>query len=85
MSFFRCYALNQFGRFITGTDIEADTTEGAIQAGWDFVAAQFAEEQAIGLEIWQGRTLLFSTDPKFAARGMSTSPLPRDYVENRSE
>lgn len=63
MSIFRCYAIGQCGRIVAGENIESDSLSKVIELGWQFVKSVPAIHQADGLEIWQGRTKLFSTAP----------------------
>lgn len=61
MSIFRCYALDERERIVAREDIECIDLAAATQAGWAFVTARPSEAERKGLEIWCGRTLLFST------------------------
>jgi hypothetical protein len=77
---FRCYALNDKDSIVAAENIEAESLDGAIDAGWQFVAAQNASWPKIlhGLEIWQGARLQFTTAPRptsLAAGGASSLQL----------
>ena len=63
MPIFRCYALDGRGRIVAAEDIERSDLAAAIDAGWSFVSSCPPDLDAKGVEIWQGRTMRFSTSP----------------------
>jgi hypothetical protein len=67
MSIFRCYALGERGRIVAGENIEADSLATVMERGWQFVRSVPDIHRAVGLEIWQGKTRLFSTAPDIFA------------------
>jgi hypothetical protein len=70
---FRCYGLDRNGRIIVAENVEAIDIDGAIDLGWQFVALhqdalpqadalhQSDADQSLGLEIWHGGKLVFTT------------------------
>jgi hypothetical protein len=85
MQTFRCYALDTQGSITAAENVEADDLDAAIEAGWRFVAAHNAglSTPSFGLEIWHGKTLLFTTrhGPTAAVSGLSgpvRPPVPAD-------
>jgi hypothetical protein len=70
---FRCYALDRNGRIVAAENVEASDPDEAIELGRRFVASQqdASQEgdalhqadtgQSMGLEIWQGGNLVFTT------------------------
>jgi hypothetical protein len=71
---FRCYGLDRNGRIVVAENVEASDTDGAIDLGRRFIAlrqpdaSQEADAlhqadagQSMGLEIWQGGNLVFTT------------------------
>jgi hypothetical protein len=75
MPTFRCYVLNEQGSITAAENMETDDLDAAIEAGWRFVAAHKAgpSTQSFGLEIWQGKNLLFTTrqDPTPVLSGLA--------------
>ncbi len=67
VSCFRCYALDHNGRIIGAEDVEAADAHSAVDLGRQFVASRqidardALQQQGIGLEIWQGVNLVFTT------------------------
>lgn len=61
MPMFRCYALSACGRIVSGEDVEQSNLESAIDAGWNFVLSHDPKRGAVGLEVWQGRSMLFAS------------------------
>lgn len=65
MPSFRCYGLDRNGRIVAAQDVEADDADGAVNLGKRFVASealhQAGEHGDLGLEIWQGGNLVFTT------------------------
>jgi hypothetical protein len=96
MHTFRCYALDKQGAITAAENIEADDLDAAIEAGWRFVAAHHAglSTPSFGLEVWHGKTLLFTTrqGPTAAVSGLvgpvRQPPVPADTnpdAETRTE
>jgi hypothetical protein len=71
MPSFRCYGLDHNGRIVVAENVEASNADEAIDLGWRFVAVRQTEaphhdawhqaDLGMGLEIWQGGELLFTT------------------------
>jgi hypothetical protein len=64
MASFRCYGLNRSGRIVAAENVEASDTDKAVELGWRFVAShqtQALPREDMGLEVWQGGNLVFTT------------------------
>jgi hypothetical protein len=55
---YRCYLIRD-GRIAVGEDLDADTLDRAVAQGRRLLAAQQDAENFRGIEIWQGRSLLY--------------------------
>jgi hypothetical protein len=60
---FKCYGLNEHGRIAASEDLDAPDLATVLQSGWKFVAQCPPPQKVVGLEVWQGHRLLFSTHP----------------------
>jgi hypothetical protein len=67
---FRCYALDRNGQIVVAENVEAGDANGAVHLGRQFVAlrtdvtprdALHQVGEGLGLEIWQGGNLVFTT------------------------
>jgi hypothetical protein len=57
---FRLYLLN-LGHVVLGEDCDVQSLEEAVAAGEEFLAAQLNPGDFDGIEVWQGRSLLYAS------------------------
>jgi hypothetical protein len=85
MPSFRCYGLDHSGRIIMAENVEASDADEAVDLGWRFVAVRQTETSRhdalrqdlnMGLEVWQGGNLIFTTLNRPGQRPVAHHQLP---------
>jgi hypothetical protein len=80
MPSFRCYGLDHSGRIIMAENVEASTADEAVDLGWRFVAERqtdsLRQDLNMGLEVWQGGNLIFTTLNRPGQRPVAHQQLP---------
>jgi hypothetical protein len=86
---FRCYGLDHNGRIIVAENIEASNADEAIALGWRFVAVRQTEasnhdalhqDLNMGLEVWQGGNLIFTSFNRPGQRPAHNHHLPSPHA-----
>jgi hypothetical protein len=71
---YRCYVV-QGGRIIAAEDIDAAALDEAKMAGFRMVEERSDSCQIDGIEIWQGSSFLFKSEPSMIAEAPNVESL----------
>jgi hypothetical protein len=71
---YRCYVI-QGGRIIAGEDIDAAALDEAKAAGFRMVEERSDSYQIDGIEIWQGSSFLYKSEPAVSAEAQNVDSL----------
>jgi hypothetical protein len=86
MPSFRCYGLDHNGRIVVAENVEASNADEAIDLGWRFVGVRQTEahqtDLGMGLEVWHGGNLIFTTLDRPGQRPAAHHHLPMPHASD---